>query len=526
MDGRDEARIDRRQLLAGAAAGLAALGAPPFAQIARAADGLPLGAPEPYSFEGLKERARKLAASAYTVSPIAHADLLGTVDFDAYQTIAFKPEMTIEETPVPVRLFHLGRYFKEPVRLALVEGGQAREIFYDHGAFAYQDTALEAKLPDDLGFAGFRLMNDDAKTDWLSFLGASYFRSSGPEGQYGLSARGLAIDTGLSTPEEFPRFSAFWLHGSLDDPDALIIDALLESESCTGAYRFVVSRADAIVMDVDAYLYVRKAVERLGIAPLTSMFWYSETNRYAATDWRPEVHDSDGLALWTGSGERIWRPLNNPKVVRTSAFLDADPKGFGLLQRDRVFGHYEDDAAFYQKRPGIWVEPLSDWGPGEVQLVEIPTDDEIYDNIAAYWKPARPVRPGDQLNFAYRLHWGSREPYPPQSVARVVSTRIGRAGVPGQPRSGDGKKFVIDFEGGPLAQLEQRFDIDPVVDASRGVVSGRYVVKVFGTDRWRAVFDLEVAGDEPVELRCYLRLGDEVLSETWMFQYLPFDFVT
>ncbi|MEW5421735.1 glucan biosynthesis protein [Amorphus sp. 3PC139-8] len=520
--------LNRRHVLSGATALLAALGAPPLARMALAADGeLPLGTPASYSFEALQTRARRLAAQPYVAETVAHADLLETVDFDAYQSITFKPENTLGsegETTVPVRLFHLGRYFKQPVDLYLVDQGQARKIGYEHDVFAYKDKTLEAKLPDDLGYAGFRLMNPDSETDWLAFLGASYFRSSGPDGQYGLSARGLAIDTGLTKPEEFPRFSAFWLHGKADDPDAMIIDALLESESCTGAYRFVITRPDAIVMDIDAHIYVRKPIERLGIAPLTSMFWYSETNRHQSTDWRPEVHDSDGLALWTGSGERIWRPLNNPRAVRTSAFLDDNPRGFGLLQRDRDFENYEDDGAFYDKRPGVWIEPRSDWGEGEVQLVEIPTDDEIYDNIAAYWKPTKPVRAGDALHFPYRLYWVSEEPFPPKSVARVVSTRIGRAGVPGQHRASDGKKFVIDFSGGPLADLEQRYDIEPVVDASRGKVSGRYVVKVVGTDRWRAVFDLDVDGQEPVELRCYLKLGDSVLSETWMQQYLPFDY--
>lgn len=524
---RETSRVDRRQLLMGGAALLAGLGAPPLAGFAQAMTELPLEPATPFDLEILKGKARRLAEKPYVAPAVPYADLLETVDFDAYQTITYKPSRTLgpgEDTTVPVRLFHLGRYFKAPVQLFLVKDGEAREIGYDHDTFTYTDAKLANRLPDDLGYAGFRLMNPGEETDWLAFLGSSYFRSSGPEGQYGLSARGLAIDTGLSRPEEFPRFSAFWLHGTGDDADAMIVDALLESESCTGAYRFTISKSDSIVMDVDATLFVRKDIERLGVAPLTSMFWYGEANRFEGADWRPEVHDSDGLALWTGSGERIWRPLNNPSTVRTSTFSDESPKGFGLLQRDRDFNNYQDDGAFYEKRPGVWIEPLSGWGRGEVQLVEIPTDDEIYDNIVAYWKPAEPVRVGDTLAFAYRLHWVSQEPYPPQSVARVVSTRIGRGGVPGQERKGNTKKFVIDFEGGPLDALEQRFDVEPMVDAGRGTVGGRYVVKVVGTNRWRAFFDLDVEGSEPVELRCYLKLDGEVLSETWMYQYLPFSF--
>jgi glucans biosynthesis protein len=305
----------------------------------------------------------------------------------------------------------------------------------------------------------------------------------------------------------------------------MVIDALLESESCTGAYRFTVSRPGAVVMEVNANLFVRRPMNRLGVAPLTSMFWYSESGRHQATDWRPEVHDSDGLAMWTGSGERIWRPLNNPRAARTSAFADENPKGFGLLQRDRAFANYDDDGAFYNKRPGVWIEPLDGWGAGEVQLVELATDDEIHDNIVAYWKPAKAIVPGDELVFSYRLHWVAEEPFPP-AVGRTVATRIGRGGVPGQPRPAGAKKFVIDFEGGGLDELAQRFDVEPVVDTSRGKVEGHYAIKVVGTPRWRAFFDLTAEGDEPVELRCYLKLKDRVLTETWLFQYLSFEFPT
>jgi glucans biosynthesis protein len=518
---------DRRHVLGGMASLLLGAACQPLLAAGRANAGLQLKSPMPYGFAALRDRARRLAAAPYDPPPVAHEALLETIDFDAHQTIAFKPDRTLwpgADSVFPVRPFHLGRYFKRPVRLHVVRDGAAREIRYSADVFEYKDAALAARLPDDLGFAGFRLMEPDRDIDWLAFLGASYFRSAGPEQQYGMSARGLAIDTGLATPEEFPRFSEFWLHRSAPGRQTMIIDALLESESCTGAYRFAISRPGDVVMEVTAHLYIRRDITRLGVAPLTSMFWYSESNRYRAADWRPEVHDSDGLALWTGQGERIWRPLNNPHVVRTSAFVDENPKGFGLLQRDRTFDHYEDDGAFYDKRPGIWVEPLNAWGAGEVQLVEIPTDDEIHDNIAVYWQPSRPVRAGQERVFKYRLHWVAKEPFPLMAAGRAVATRIGRGGIPGRSRPAGTKKFVIDFEGGALDELAQRFDIKPVVDVSRGRVDGRYALKVVGTSRWRAFFDLAVEGKAPVDLRCYLKLGDRVLTETWLFQYLPFDF--
>jgi glucans biosynthesis protein len=227
--------------------------------------------------------------------------------------------------------------------------------------------------------------------------------------------------------------------------------------------------------------------------------------------------------MWTGSGEHIWRPLLNPTSVRTNSFLDKSPKGFGLMQRDRAFASYQDDGAFYNKRPSIWVEPVGDWGRGAVQLVEIPTRDEIHDNIVAYWLPERPIKAGGEMKLAYRLHWQNDEPQPPDNLARVIATRSGAGGVPGQIKDDDQakRKFVIDFLGGPLAGMAPRFDVTPEVTASGGRVDNAYVIKVVGTRHWRALFDLTPDGKEPIDLRCYLRLGDDTLSETWIYQYLP-----
>ena len=276
------------------------------------------------------------------------------------------------------------------------------------------------------------------------------------------------------------------------------------------------------VMNVHCELFFRTDISRLGIAPLTSMYWYGENERPRAADWRPEIHDNDGLALWTGKGERIWRPLIDPPQVMTNSFIDENPKGFGLIQRDRDFANYQDDGAFYNKRPGIWVEPKGNWGKGAVQLVEIPTDDETHDNIVAYWRPERDIHAGDSMSLDYRLYWQNSDPAYPKSIAKVVATRLGRGGIPGQnPWPRDKHKFVVDFTGGPLMQMQQRFDVTPVATASRGKIDNAYVVKVVGTDRWRALFDLQVEGNTPVDLRLFLKLDNKTLSETWIYQYFP-----
>jgi glucans biosynthesis protein len=360
---------------------------------------------------------------------------------------------------------------------------------------------------------------------WLSFLGASYFRSSGELDQLGISARGVAIGTGFPEPEEFPRFTSFWLEARAD-PGAMMIYALLEGPSITGAYRIEAIRQEHVVMNIEAVLFTRVDIRRLGIAPLTSMYWFSETNRWQARDWRPEVHDSDGLALWKGNGERLWRPLNNPPSVQTNSFFDNNPKGFGLLQRDRNFENYQDDNVFgeccYERRPSLWVEPMEPWGEGAVQLVEIPTNYEIYDNIVAYWLPKAPVQAGSTWNFKYRLHWLADEPYPP-ALGRIFATRMKPAGMHNKPYPANNVLLVIDFAGGPLEHLEKDAPVKLVVDTMHGKLTGSSssARQVSGTKRWRGFFYIELESDEPIDIRAYLRLGDQALTETWLYQFIP-----
>jgi glucans biosynthesis protein len=515
---------DRRLLLAALSASLV----PGPIRAALAADGaVRLGPPQPFSFPLLVAWAEKNASLPYKPPQTPAARLIAGIDFDAVQKIRFRPDHALWQGRAgqdPVAFFHLNRYSTDPVQLHAIEDGKARQILYGADYFDYGASKLDPGRLGNLGFSGFRVMDgQDAPTDWLAFQGASYFRSSGQDGQYGASARGIAVDTGGPMPEEFPRFSAFWL-----EPHAggVTIFALLDGPSVTGAYRFDAVKKEAVVLDVEARLFFRKDIDRLGIAPLTSMYWYGENERAKAADWRPEIHDNDGLALWTGAGERLWRPLINPPAVQTNSFLDTDPKGFGLIQRDRDFDHYQDDGAFYDKRPGIWVEPKGAWGRGEVQLVEIPTEDEIHDNIVAYWRPDQTARARGAMRFAYRLYWQDQIPDYPTNIAKVVATRLGRGGIPGaNPWPRDKTKFVIDFTGGPLSSMAQRYDVEPVISTSRGKVDGAYVIKVVGTNKWRALFDLQLPQTQqrtaPVDLRLFLRLDGRTLSETWLYQYFP-----
>jgi periplasmic glucans biosynthesis protein len=519
----------RRFLLNGAGVLATAAAGAPFGLAADkpAPHGLKtLGSSEPFDYARLKGMARTLAAAPYKPAPNKITPAIAKLDWDQWQSISFRKERALwadDDLPFRVRFFHLGFRAMKPVQMYEVQNGMSREIAYDPAMFDYGKSGLRpGDAPPDLGFAGFNFL---FHTDWIrdraAFQGASYFRAVDGSRQYGMSQRGLALDTGLPVTEEFPDFIAYYLERPAKRSNVLTVYGLLDSPSVSGAYRFVISVDDTLLMDIDAAIYPRKQLDRLGLAPGTSMFFYGKTDRRLDVDWRPEIHDSDGLQMFTGAGEWIWRPLNNPRAVRVNAFADEQPRGFGLLQRERSFEQYEDDGVFYEKRPNVWVEPKGSWGKGSVMLVEIPTRDETSDNIVAFWTPAEKPQRGQELLYAYRLYWG-RE-YPLERTARVVATRTGIGGVIGQKQSHFSWRFVVDFAGDALNELGGNPHVEAVLSASRGrfeTVSARPVV---GTSNWRAMFDYVPTDDslEPVNLRMYLSLDGEALTETWLYQYEP-----
>jgi glucans biosynthesis protein len=514
----------RRRSLLGASVGLGAAALVP--STARASLLKPLGNPEPFDHARLKGRARALAQAPYRPAAAALPAAVAELDWDRYQAITFRSDHALwRDLGLRFRMqfFHLGLFFRKPVRMYEVAAGQAQELAYDPAMFDFGKSGLDAStLPPTLGFAGFRLnYRTDWKSDLAAFLGASYFRAVGASGQYGLSARGLAVDTGLARAEEFPDFVAYYFERPAPDSDTVVVHALLDSPSIAGAYRFAITPGEPLVMEVDAALYPRQPIERLGIAPCTSMFQTGENDKRMANDWRPEIHDSDGLQLAAGNGEWIWRPLDNPASLRFNAFSDTNPRGFGLLQRDRNFDHYQDDGVFYDRRPSLWVEPKGGWGGGSVQLIEIPTTDETFDNIVAFWNPAAPAQPGSELLFAYRLFWGAEPPLRPL-LATVAATRTGIGGIVGQKRKYYSWRFVVDFAGGDLAQLPAGAKVEPVISASRGkveITSARPLASIQG---YRAMFDLVPdETTEPVTMRLFLRSGERALTETWLYEWVP-----
>ena len=481
-----------------AVAGLAAIGLLPRGAMAQ---GVPSGPATPFSWDALQQRAAALAKRPFVPAPAVPA--AAAIGYDAAGAIRYRAERTLAGG---IRLFPLGVTAPTPVAIHIVENGRARVV-----PFA-ADLFTGGGGPAALGIAGFRAMTADGRSDWMAFQGASYFRAAGAQDQYGLSARAVAIDTGTGEREAFPAFTAFWIERT--DAQAYTVHALLEGASVTGAYRFVSRLDGGVVQDVSAVLHIRRPIARIGIAPMTSMYWYGAGDRQAGSDWRPEIHDSDGLALWTGAGERIWRPLVNPARATLDGFADAAPRGFGLMQRDRAFDHYQDDGAFYDRRPNLWVEPQGDWGRGQVMLYAYPTRLETLDNIVAFWTPADAPKPGQRLAFNYRLHWVSAD-LSAGTAARAVDVWQGTAGRPGADPVAGARKIVVDFVGSGLAELGRDSGVAARIDVVRGSVGGSAAYPVVGQrDRWRVTADIALQPPGPADVRLFLQRGATTLSET------------
>jgi len=475
-----------------------------------------------WGFEDVAARARQLAQKPYRDTSRKAPAELQALKYDQVRDIRFRPDHALwraDKLPFELMFFHLGgEYQFRSVGMNQIDGeGKVRHIPYDRDDFNFGKNTLHPESWGDVGYAGFRahypLNTQEYKDEVAVFQGASYFRALGAGERYGLSARGLAIDTVGGQGEEFPRFTEFWFVKPAADAKTLTLYALLDSPRATGAYQFVIHPGDETVVDVHARLFQRQSVATFGVAALTSMFFFGE-NQPHRTDFRPEVHDSDGLMVATGSGEWIWRPLINPRQTLTTSFSMPKLNGFGLMQRDRTFISYEDSEARYEMRPSAWIEPVGDWGAGRVELVQLYTPDETNDNIVAYWVPEKLPALGQPLDLSYRVHWqGTREIKRPPG-AWVTQTRIGRGYY---ELAENEQQFIVDFSGPALAALKPDAAVKAVVTApSNGeiVESNAYFVEPGNV--WRMTVRVkQLRANEATELRGFLQSGTNVLTETW-----------
>ena len=470
-----------------------------------------------FGFDDVSALARKAAGEAFRAPPPI-PDFLKGLSYDAYRDIRFDVSRSLwrDRGNFQLQLIHPGFLYGYAVRLNVIEGGAVTAVKFDPTMFTYGRNNFADKIPGDLGFAGFRvaypLSQRDEFNHVLIFAGASYFRAVAKGEVFGLSGRGLAIDTGLPSGEEFPLFKEFWLERPAPDARQITLYALLDSPSVTGAYAFVLQPGQRTVMHVRARLFMRKAVTELGIAPLTSMYLYGEDKPRPPNDWRPEVHDSDGLLMRSSRSEWMWRPLGNPEKLRVSYFEFDNPRGFGLLQRDRRFQNYQDLETRHELRPNAWITPVGQWGRGFVKLVEIPSQKETNDNMVAYWLPRSLPPAGQALEIAYQISFESNEP-DDSALARVVATRFGNGD------KEDWQRVVIDFEGGKIRSLPDSASVKAFVGVGQdGQLVQQSVMRNSVTGGWRLAFQIKRARGKPLELRAYLQNGKDVLTETWSYQ--------
>jgi glucans biosynthesis protein len=469
----------------------------------------------PFTFDTLLADAKRRSAAAYSPQRSSLPAILDKLSPEQYRSIQFNPDAGIwraEELPFRLELLRAHHNLQSTVTVSTVEDGVATDIMPTPAMFEMAPT-LPAQLEKvSFPLSGFRLRSHiNSKKIWDEFLvfqGASYFRAVAQNLLYGLSARGLAINTAEPSGEEFPVFTHFWIERPSAHANSIVIYALLESESTTGAYRFTVRPGVETLMDVDLTLFPRTEMRVVGIAPLTSMFLFDETNRGRLDDYRPEVHDSDGLMIESKSGEHIFRQLANPIKLQVSTFTTEAPLGFGLVQRSRQQSDFQDFDAQYERRPSTWVEPKGEWGAGGVELVEIPSGRETNDNIVAFWRPVQPLTPGHPAHFAYRIVWCA-EPALPKSLGKTVATRSGA--------SLDGKRrvFLLDFVG--AGEKVDGLHLD--LGASAGRISNATLMSNSALHGLRASFELDPRDADLIELRLRIMRGDRPVSETWLYRW-------
>lgn len=447
---------------------------------------------------------------------------LSKLTYDSYREIRFRRDKAFwRDGGSDYRLlpFHLGFLHDKPVQVHIINHGNAIPIPFTTGLFEYGKVPVPKGLSPALGFAGFAVttnLNDPKIQDEvISFLGASYFRLIGRGHRYGLSARSLALDVGGKQPEEFPFMRALWVEEPSRHTTDLVIYALLDSPSVAGAYRYVVSPGRETSVDVTATIILRNEIERLGIAPLTSMFQAGEGDLAQRSDFRPEIHDSDGLMMQSGTGEWIWRPVRNPKALRISSFGDKNPRGFGLMQRDRDFGSYQDLEARYEARPGYWVTPQGDWGDGRIDLIEIPTTNEAFDNVVACWTPNKPLPSGQPAEFRYRITAVSTT-WHLHSYAQAQQSFNGSDVEDGVTDGSGTKRFIVDFAGGDLAYYQSEPDrVELVATTTSGSIVSKILTFNPPLKGVRVIVDATLPNGQSAELRIFLKSRKRTLSETW-----------
>ncbi len=475
-----------------------------------------LGDGRKFAAGNVLELARVLSKRPYQgpVSPLP--EVFANLDADGYAQIKALPSTFLWEKEgrgFTIEPLHRGFAFQAPTALFVIEDGLIRRIAYERDRFDFGKLNVPETLPN-LGFSGFRMFGDakdGPMREVAIFQGATFYRSAARNQVIGATARGLIMKLGDQKGEEFPAFRAFWMEKPSPASDTIIIHALLDSESVTGAYRFTIKSGEVTIIDTEMTLIPRVPVDNYGIAGMTATYYFGPNSRRNIEDVRASAYEAGGLQIKNGNEEWVWRPLNNPQALQISVFVDPSPRGFGLLQRDRDFASFLDDEQAFEKRPTIWNEPIGEWSAGSVQLTEIPSDNDVNDNIVAYWRPKQPLVPDQEQSFVYRQFWCWQPPERPP-LAIVCGTRIGKA-------SGKKRRFVVEFNDDRFKLLDELSAIKPVLSSSIGTLS-RIKVTFYPERRLcRVSFDLDPGNDTMSELRLLLTRNDKPTSETWLYRW-------
>ena len=503
----------RRDFLKLAFAGaLAAAGAALESARARAE---PMDPPSPFAPDNVLDLARELAKSPFKAPKSTLPDVFSNLNFEQYSAIRRNPGSALwsdEKSGFALEPLHRGFIFTAPVQLHIVENGQARRLIYDRAAYDFGKLQPPADLPD-LGFSGVRVLKGAPGQGWLDlaiFQGATFFRSLARGQTYGVNARGLSIRTGDAQGEEFPLFRALWIEKPSPASDALTIHALLDSASLTGAFHFTLRPGDATIIDTELTLVARVAVDHLGLGAMTATYVFGPLDHRHSEDVRPAVYDTGGLQILTGAGEWLWRPIASRDTLQISAFGDMNPRGFGFLQRARVFDAFYDDDAHWELRPSLWIEPIGDWGEGEVILLEIPSDSENNDNIIAQWRPKADLAEGATISFAYRQFWCWTPPARP-NLATVASSRAGKLG--------KRRRFIVEFVADLFGDPQKAAEVSASIEAAPGRIVASRLYAYKERRSIRVVFDLDPGSESYSELRVVLKAAGQPVSETWLYRW-------
>ncbi|MBX9759497.1 MAG: glucan biosynthesis protein [Beijerinckiaceae bacterium] len=468
--------------------------------------------------------ARNLARQPWRKPSADLPEPFNALNHEQYVGIQRRPETIIwrdQSIGFALEPSQRGFIFSNSLQINIVEDGVARRLVYDPADYTFGKLNAPADRKD-IGFSGFKLWQraqDGSLEEFCLFQGQGYFQTVGRGQPFGASTRALAVrpvDQGRG--EEFPQFVAVWIERPVLAANTVIIHALLDSESVTGAFRYTMRPGDATIVDTECTLFTRAAIDNVGIAAVQGTFLFGPIDRRRGDDVRPGVYDVSGVQMHSGKDEWIWRPVANRQSIQLSAFVDDNPKGFGILQRDRDFAQFADDDNHWEARPSVWTEPLGDWGAGHVTLLEIPAESQVNQNIIVYWRPRATLAANSETTFSYRQWWcwtpADRPPF-----ATVLRSRSGR--VTGSPPNARRRRFLVEFRGDALADVARFPEIAARVTTASGSIMTSRLMLSRQEKSARVTFDVDAGAEPHTELRLLLESAGKPISETWLYRWTP-----